>query len=75
MQLPNGAYATFINNGGQGSTIGPVLVRDYHNGTVAANADFYATKPSGSSFPGGVINLKRSHDILYGSYVKMRHPY
>jgi len=49
-QLPNGTYAAFINGGGPGRTIGPVLVGDYHNGTVAATAPFYVTKPSGKRY-------------------------
>jgi hypothetical protein len=36
--LPNGTYGAYIN-GAVGSKIGPVLVRDYHNGTVTGSAN------------------------------------
>jgi hypothetical protein len=36
--LPNGTYGAYVN-GAVGSQIGPVLVRDYHNGTITANSD------------------------------------
>jgi hypothetical protein len=36
--LPNGTYGAYVN-GAVGSKIGPVLVRDWHNGTVTASAN------------------------------------
>src|SRR5215467_15230992 len=39
--LPNGTYGAYVN-GAVGSQIGPVLVRDYHNGTITANSDMSA---------------------------------
>ena len=36
--LPNGTYGAYANSA-VGSQIGPVLVRDYHNGTITANSD------------------------------------
>ncbi len=36
--LPNGTYGAYVN-GAVGNTIGPVLVRDWHNGTLTANAN------------------------------------
>jgi hypothetical protein len=36
--LPNGTYGAYVN-GAVGSQIDPVLVRDYHNGTITANSD------------------------------------
>jgi hypothetical protein len=39
--LPNGTYGAYVN-GVVGSQIGPVLVRDYHNGTITANSDMSA---------------------------------
>jgi hypothetical protein len=50
--LPNGTYGAYVN-GAVGSQIGPVLVRDYHNGTITANSDMSAGgtwfSPSGAS--------------------------
>src|SRR5215469_6134039 len=39
--LPNGTYGAYVN-GAVGSQIGPVLVRDYHNGTITANSEMSA---------------------------------
>jgi hypothetical protein len=39
--LPNGTYGAYVN-GAVGNQIGPVLVRDYHNGTITANSDMSA---------------------------------
>src|SRR5215469_14899324 len=39
--LPNGTYGAYVN-GAVGSQIGPVLVKDYHNGTITANSDMSA---------------------------------
>jgi hypothetical protein len=39
--LPNGTYGAYVN-GAAGSKIGPVLVRDWHNGTLTANANMTA---------------------------------
>jgi hypothetical protein len=39
--FPNGTYRAYVN-GAVGSQIGPVLVRDYHNGTITANSDMSA---------------------------------
>jgi hypothetical protein len=42
--LPNGTFAAYLNGGGPGSTIGPVHVINWHNGTVNAEADFHMGK-------------------------------
>ena len=39
--LPNGTYGAYVNSA-VGGQIGPVLVRDYHNGTITANSDMSA---------------------------------
>src|SRR5215469_12703895 len=39
--LPDGTYRAYVN-GAVGSQIDPVVVRDYHNGTITANSDMSA---------------------------------
>jgi hypothetical protein len=39
--LPNGTVAAYLNGGGSGSTIGPIDVENWHNGTATAVADFH----------------------------------
>jgi hypothetical protein len=54
--LSNGTYGAYVN-GALGSQIGPVLVRDYHNGTITANSDMSAWARDNESDSNSTSNM------------------